>query len=93
MVRRDAVFRGIPVEVVPSRIREREPARFYYEIRHPDADWATPATVEEKVAVNCWGTLISPKKLDFGDDDYLEMTDAEMASLLIEDEDVEEAGA
>jgi hypothetical protein len=85
---RQAIFRGIPVEVVHTRVKTRSPDRFYYEIRQSDDEWASPATLEEKVSVNFCGTLVSPKKIDFGDDDYLELTDTEMRLLLIDEEDV-----
>ncbi len=86
---RTAVFRGIAVEIVQARIRDRQPDKFYYEIRCPDDRWASPATLEEKVKVNFWGTMISPQKIDFGEDDYLELTDAEMQALLVEEEEAE----
>jgi hypothetical protein len=87
---RAAIFRGIDVEVVQARVKDRDSDRFYYEIRHPDDDWASPATLEEKVAVNFWGTLVSPKKLDFGEDDYLELSDSEMETLMVEEEEDED---
>jgi hypothetical protein len=85
---RQAVFRGIPVEIVHGRVKTRSPERFYYEIRHSNDEWASPATLEEKVSVNFCGTIVSPKKLDFGDDDYLELTDSEMRLVLSDEEDV-----
>jgi hypothetical protein len=86
---REAVFRGVHVELVQTRIKNRKPDRFYYEIRKSDETWSSPATLEEKVAVNFWGTMVSPQRIDFGEDDYLELTDAEMSSLLQEQEDDE----
>ena len=29
------------------------------------------------MAVNFWGTLVSPQQIDFAGDDYLELSDAE----------------
>jgi hypothetical protein len=84
---RQAVFRGIPVEIVQARVKARSPDRFYYEIRTSNDDWASGATLEEKVSVNFWGTLISPSKISFGEDDYLELSDAEMSALLVEQEE------
>lgn len=85
---RQAVFRGINVEIIQARVKDRRPDWHYYEIRLPDDRWASPATLEEKVAVNFGGTVISPQRLDFGGDDYLELTDAEAAAILAEDEGV-----
>ncbi len=84
---RAAIFRGTDVQVVQARVKNRDPDRFYYEIRYPDDDWASPATLEEKVAVNFWGTLVSPTPISFGEDDYLELTDAEMETLMIDEEE------
>ncbi len=88
---RAAVFRGIPVEVIQARVRERDVSRYYYEIRAGDDGWASNATLEEKVAVNFWGTLISSQPIDFQGDDYVELTDGEMRTLLVEQEDRDNA--
>lgn len=89
---REAVFRGIPVQLVQARVKNRSPELHYYEIRCPDDAWASPATLEHKVAVNFWGTLISRQALDFGGDDYLELTDSEMTTLLVDEESQDETG-
>jgi len=92
---RETNYRGIPVQVVQERVKSRKADLHYYEIRYAPDAWATPATIEEKVAVNFWGTLISPQKLDFAGDDYVELSDAEMSAFRVSApvEEEEQAGA
>jgi Large polyvalent protein associated domain 28 len=79
----------VTVQVIQSRVQTRDERRFYYEVRKPEDNWGSPATLEEKVAVNFWGTLVSGSKIDFGGEDYVELTDSEMAAILVEDEESE----
>ena len=63
------------IEIKTERVRaeQRNPALFYYEIRHGD-DWDHPETLERSVFVNFWGTLTSTVNLRdlFKKRDYFE---------------------
>lgn len=71
------------VKVYQKRIplKKRNPKYFYYEIRHDDNNWE-PATIEEKVAVNFWGTLVSKADLkSYMKDNYYALTDEDIDTL------------
>jgi len=58
-------FRNHPILFVDRRLskEEKKPGLYYYAIRHDDEQWL-PATIEEAVLVNHYGTIISKEKLD-----------------------------
>ncbi len=82
------------IEIKSNRIapEEKDPALFYYGIRHVDGDWGTPATIEPFVAVNFWGTLISTNSLSdlFKTADYYDL-EPEQVSVLFNQADSGEA--
>lgn len=49
--------------------------KFLYDVRHTDSDWCEPATIEELVRVNWFGTLIMSDPIDLGIDKCLEIKD------------------
>lgn len=52
--------------------------KYLYDIRHADSDWGEPATIEDSVVVNWFGTLILDKPLEILESDhnaFLEITD------------------
>ena len=52
--------------------------KWLYNIRHGD-NWLRPSTVEPLCVVNCWGTLISDKPIEFPPGDpYLALTRGEI---------------
>lgn len=61
---------------------ERDPNKFYYELRHADNDWSVPITVEKNVLVNFWGTLISDKPYPLNDGGFHSLTEDEVDDLL-----------
>ena len=78
-------FRQIDVELVKEHIQEnRDPSKFYYEIRASDRSFANPRTVEPHVGVNFWGTMISPVPLIFaeGMDPYIALTPKETSKFM-----------
>ncbi|MBE0427777.1 MAG: hypothetical protein IBX72_14175 [Nitrospirae bacterium] len=72
----------IPFFVLEGRIPEEEKNKNlnYYEIRHCDDDWGLPATIENKVIVNFWGTFVSEYRLELGPDRcyYLTLEEQEL---------------
>lgn len=48
-------------------MKDRDPELFYYEMRHGDLDWSTPVDIEEQVAVNFFGTLVTETPLELTD--------------------------
>lgn len=48
--------------------------KFLYDIRHSDDDSCEPATIEEYVFVNWFGTLICDEPISFGTNKYYEIT-------------------
>ncbi len=48
---------------------------FPYGIRYSDDDDSVPATIESRVWVNYFGTIIVEEPLNFGGSDYIEITD------------------
>lgn len=67
-------------EYVDMRIsRDTIPeGKFAYDCRHDDCgDWVTPATIENKtVIVNFSGVFITDTLIDFGEFDYVPVTEA-----------------
>ena len=51
------------------RVRRDEPVegKYLYDIRHSDNDWCDPATLEHRVMVNWFGTIILDEPVDFPD--------------------------
>ena len=49
--------------------------KYLYDIRHADDHWFDPATVEDNVVVNWFGTIITFSPIDLGPDKYLEIKD------------------
>lgn len=47
--------------------------KYLYDIRHSDDDWCEPATIEQHVLVNWFGTLICDNPISFGPDEYYEI--------------------
>lgn len=53
-------------------------SKYLYDIRHTDEDWCEPATLEKRVMVNWFGTLIMDNPIEVlenGEKEYLEITD------------------
>lgn len=72
-------------KVVDRRISqsERDEALFYYELRHDEADWTEPVTIEKNaVFVNFWGTLVTSEPLHFGKADYIELSKVDALVLV-----------
>lgn len=46
---------------------ERHPELYYYEMRHGGLDWDTPITIEDFLAVNFYGTLVTCVPLELTD--------------------------
>lgn len=46
---------------------ERHPDLYYYEMRHGGLDWDTPITIEDFVAVDFYGTLVTCVPLELTD--------------------------
>lgn len=63
--------------------KTRLPEFFYYDIRHSDISLGEPSTIEKRVIVNYFGVLVTTKELDFGDLDYIPLTD-EQQQLIID---------
>lgn len=67
--------RGILVEERVSR-SEIPPGIHLYDIRHSDEDWCEPATIEHRVLVNWYGTLIVNRPIPFPNGiNYLEISE------------------
>ncbi len=59
------------------QIRTDDRARGYsyvYELRHADDDFTKPVTVERRVRVNFFGTILAQEPFVFGRDGYVEIT-------------------
>ena len=69
-------FEGLftDVRIDPSTIPE---GRFMYCIRHSDNDWGAPRTIEPRVVVNFFGTVILDKEIEFPNpnDKYIPIKD------------------
>lgn len=73
----DQKVSGLLSEVRVDREKDIE-GKFLYDIRHSDNDWCDPATLEKKVIVNWFGTLIVDKPiqaLEGSDRPYKEIVD------------------
>lgn len=60
-----------------AQVRDYLPEGWYaYAVRESDKEWDRPATLENnRVVVNFWGYFITKTKLDFGDKDYIGISD------------------
>ncbi len=67
------IINGILSERRIGRELETED-KFIYDIRHSDADWCEPATLENYVWVNWYGSIIVDAPISFQDEPYLEIT-------------------
>jgi len=68
-------FRGNNVLVMNERLKPQDISSgdfFVYELRYSDENFSVPCTIENEVAINHWGTLLSPVLLVL--DSYLELT-------------------
>lgn len=67
----------ITAMIIEERIdKSTLPAKWIgYDIRHSDDDSGQPATIEENVTVNFFGTILVDKLLDFDGKDYIEILD------------------
>jgi hypothetical protein len=74
----------IPFFVLERRIPEEERNKNlnYYEIRHWDDDWGMPATIEDRVIVNFWGTFVTEYKFELGSDRCYFLTTEEQELIL-----------
>ncbi len=63
-------------------IETKKPELFYYGIRHSDEDCGRPSTIEERVIVNHWGTLVTTKELDFRGLNYIALNDKQIESIM-----------
>lgn len=75
-------FRGKEVLFTNLRIEGELPKGLYqYQIRHDDMDFQKPATLENTVKVNYYGTLLSRELIALGEEGYLELTEEESNHL------------
>jgi hypothetical protein len=76
-------FRGHNVEATCFRVRhaDRLPDKHYYEIREDDDGRGDPITVEVRVIVNHFGTIISDDAIDLGPDGFLVLTEDEQSDI------------
>lgn len=67
----------ITAMIIEERIdKQTLPAKWIgYDIRHSDDDSGQPATIEENVTVNFFGTILVDKLLDFDGKDYIKILD------------------
>lgn len=66
---------GLLSEYRVDRSHDSE-GKHLYDIRHSDNDWCDPATIERKVLVNWFGTLILCEPITLLENqDYLEISD------------------
>lgn len=66
------LFRGQSVDVTNKRVWRRDATKYYYEIRHKDNNLSVPATIEDNVIVNFYGTLVSPVRIKLNKPRHLE---------------------
>ncbi|MDR2911843.1 MAG: hypothetical protein LBV38_00865 [Alistipes sp.] len=52
-----------------------------YNIRHSDDDDSVPITIEPRVYVNCFGTIIVNSPLDFGSTCQIEILDCDFIEM------------
>ena len=81
-------FRGQKVLVEEGkRIDEdklRDNQRLYH-LRHGDNnDWSVPVTVENRVMVSFWGSLVATEEIGFEEGDYSILSEKEEEKLAIE---------
>lgn len=89
-------FRDSVILFTTSRVRSAEHTKLgfnKYEIRHDDESWL-PCTLENRVWVNFYGTIISKDKLDlsnelYDNNGYIKLTDEEIDDFLEETNDIE----
>lgn len=91
-------LRGKELYITDKRIRDNEQIEGlnYYHIRHTDADWSEPCSIEHKVTVNHFGSVVTKDDLsELINNDYIELTDEEtqliqraVATANIEYEDI-----
>lgn len=56
--------KAFKMRIVGHRLTEpKQEDMFYYDIRHSDSDMGKPVTIENRVAVNFYGTIISTHDL------------------------------
>lgn len=67
------IINGILSECRVGRELETED-KFIYDIRHTDNDWCEPATLENFVWVNWYGSIIVDTPIQFPEEPYLEIT-------------------
>lgn len=78
-------LRGKEIYVTDKRIKkieEREGLN-YYHIRHSDEDWGEPYSIEQRVLVNHFGSVVTKDNLDefISENDYMELSDEEIALI------------
>ena len=56
---------------------------FMYHIRHDEADWTSPISIEKYVAVNFFGTVFMEKPLEFDSSNYIEIKKFKLESNYI----------
>ena len=66
---KNVLFRNYKIKILPFKHsweisgRLKNIFKFKYEIRHADRSWAEPSTIEPRVLVNHWGTILSMKEI------------------------------
>lgn len=89
-------FRDSIILFTTNRVRSAKHTKLglnKYEIRHDDESWI-PHTIENRVFVNFYGTIISKDELDlsnelYDNNGYIELTDEEIDDFLEETNDIE----
>lgn len=73
-------FQGKPVLLAHERIDKGTlPQGVYcYDIRHSDSNFNKPATLENRVAVNFYGTIITKEPIPLPAEDYLQIKRGEL---------------
>lgn len=67
---------------------DRKPGLYYYELRHGEADWTLPVTVEKRAWANYWGIivcrepiLLPENAMEDGSAPYMDLTEEEGKKL------------
>lgn len=60
----------------------RKEGMHYYEMRHTGDDWSKPCSVENKVSVNFWGTLVTRKPIALSNEGGIDLSEEDAESLM-----------
>ncbi|OHD19675.1 MAG: hypothetical protein A2086_01735 [Spirochaetes bacterium GWD1_27_9] len=73
---REILFRGLVCYLFYSNLNIPNNYQEYkrYDIRHDDANWSLPLTLEKRVKVNYYGTILSPSEISLENGDWSELS-------------------